>query len=138
MGMKSIKLRCATTFVALTALFSAPNVLQLGTLKQLTTPYIGYYRCETLRIGSHELLNGDDVRLQLGDDGQMTLTWENAFGKKKFMSFPYEYNQETGVLTLTIKEYGGEKRWDIPFNDGEIIISETLNGKAFFAKFSRK
>ncbi len=137
MGMKSIKLRCATTLVALTALFSAPNVLQLGTLKQLTTPYVGYYRCETLRIGSHELLKDDDVRLQLGDDGQMTLTWENAFGKKKSMSFPYEYNEETGVLTLIVKD-GGEKRWNIPFDDGEIIISETLNGKAFFAKFSRK
>jgi hypothetical protein len=138
MGMGKIKLRCAATLIAAMALFSTPSVLRLGTLKEFSTPYVGEYRCETLRIGGIDLLKDFDVRLTLSGEGMLTLTWKNLFAKEQSTSLPYEYDDVSGMVTVTVPDGKGEKKIRFSLEAGEIILSENLSGKAFFAKFTRK
>ena len=137
MKRSNVKLRCAAFFAACTALISAPNVLKLGTLKEISTPYVGVYRCEILRVAGIEF-PCEDVRLELGSDGELTLYWKSLFGKEQNKVCPYSYNQEKGELTVTYLDGKDERIFKIPMKNGEIVASETLSGKAFFAKFVRK
>lgn len=136
--MGKIKLRCAAALVAATALFSTPSVLRLGTLREFVTPYVGEYRCEVLRLGGLDLLKDFDVCIELSGEGSLSLRWKNFFSKEQSMSFPYEYDLQTGFVTVTVPDGKSEKKLRFSLEAGEIIISETLSGKAFFAKFTRK
>ena len=138
MGMGKIKLRCAAALVAATALFSTPSVLQLGTLREFSAPYVGEYRCETLRIGGIDLLKDFDVRLELSGEGMMTIVWKNLFAKEQSVSVPYVLDEKSGLVTVTVPDGKGEKKIRFSLDSGEIVISENLSGKAFFAKFTRK
>ena len=136
--MGKIKLRCAAALVAATALFSTPSVLRLGTLREFVTPYVGEYRCEVLRLGGLDLLKDFDVRMELSSDGVLSLRWKSFFAKEQSIAFPYEYDLQTGYVTITVPDGKLEKKLRFSLDSGEIIISETLSGKAFFAKFTRK
>ena len=136
--MKKLKLRCAAALVAATALFSTPSVLRLGTLKEFTTPYTGEYRCEILRIGQMDFVKDLDVRLELSEDGRLSVRWKNVFAKEQSTSFPYEYDPSSGYVTVTVPDGKSEKQVRFLLDSGEIVIAETLSGKAFFAEFSRK
>jgi hypothetical protein len=136
--MKNLKLRCAAALVAVTAMFSAPNVLRLGTLKEFSLPYTGEYRCEVLRICQIDFVKDLDVRLELSEDGQLTVRWKNAFARERSVSYPYEYDADSGYVTVTVPDGKSQKKVRFSLRSGEIVIAETLSGKAFFAKFSRK
>ena len=136
--MGKIKLRCAAALVAATALFSSPSVLSLGTLREFAAPYKGEYRCEVLRIGGIDLLKDFDVRLELSGEGTLNLRWKNLFAKEQSYSVPYEYDGTTGLVTVTVPDGKSEKKIRFMLDAGEIVLSETLSGKAFYAKFSRK
>lgn len=135
--MKRIKLYCAATLVSLFTFLSAPSVLSLGTLKEISTPYVGEYKCKALRIGSKQF-SADGVRLQLSADGKATLYWKTAFGKEQSQSYAYEYNEEEGTFHVSVTLGKEKKNFKIPYRGGEIEIAETLAGKAIFAKFSKK
>ena len=135
--MKSIRLRCASALVALTAAFTIPSVLRLGTLKEISTPYIGHYQCETLRIGGRDFARDVNARLEVGGE-EITLTWKAPFIGEQSLSFPYEYDEGTSSFYLNVPDGKGEKRVRLTYAKGEITLSETLSGKAFFIHFSRK
>ncbi len=110
----------------------------MGTLREFSAPYTGEYRCEVLRIGSLDLLKDFDVRLELSGDGTLNLRWKNLFGKDQSFSHPYEYDEKTGLVTVAVPDGKSEKKIRFLLDAGEIVLSETLSGKAFFAKFTRK
>ena len=136
--MGKIKLRCAAALVAAMALFSTPSVLRLGTLREFSAAYTGEYRCEILRIGNIDLLKDFDVRLDFSPEGTLCLSWKNLFSKEQSMSFPYEYDEGTGFVTVSVPEGEGVKKVRFSLEKGEVTVSETLSGRAFFAKFTRK
>ena len=137
MKVKRIRLYCASALVSLLTIFSAPSVLQLGTLKEISTPYLGYYQCDTLRIGEKDFADEVNARLEVGDK-VLTLVWKLPFGGEKSRSFPYEYDEETGSFFLTVPDGRGEKRVRMSYEKGEITMRENLLGRAFFARFTRK
>lgn len=136
--MKSIRLRCAATLVSMMALCAVPNVVSLGTLKEISTPYVGFYNCESLRIGNRDFTEQADATLELGADGEGKVRYKNAFGKEQTVSFTYVYDAEKGVLTAEIPDGKQKKKVHVPFEKGESVFSENLSGRAFFAKFTRK
>ncbi|MBQ2740720.1 MAG: hypothetical protein IJF39_03760 [Clostridia bacterium] len=135
--MKRIRLYCASALVSLLTLFSVPNVLQLGTLKEISTPYVGYYQCETLRIGGRDYAGDVNARLEVGTE-EMTLIWKAPLIGEQRLSFPYEYDESAQSFFLTVPDGKGEKRVRMTYEKGELTLSENLSGKAFFARFSRK
>ena len=135
--MKRIRLYCASALVSLLTLFSAPSVLQLGTLKEISTPYVGFYQCKTLRIGSRDFADELNARLEVRSDGTLSIFWRSLFGAEQTMQFPYEYDESTQSFFLTVPDGRGEKRVRMPYEKGSITLSETLSGKAFFVEFSR-
>ena len=135
--MKKIKLYCASMVISAIALLSSPNVLSLGTLKEMAVPYVGEYRCEQLRIGNTELPT-DGVRLELGANGEAIIYWKTAFGKEQSHSYLYSYNETEKSFHISISMGKEQKTFKVPYQNGELIFSETLSGKAFFAKFTKK
>lgn len=137
MGMKRIRLYCATALVSLCTIFSVPSVLRLGTLKEISTPYVGYYQCETLRIGSKDYADTVNARLEVRSDGTLSLVWRSVFGVEQTMEFPYEYDEKTQAFFLTVPDGKGEKRVRMSYEKGSITLAETLSGRAFFVEFTR-
>ena len=135
--MKKVKLYCAATITSLLALFSTPSVLALGTLKEVATPYVGEYYCTQLRIGAREFPT-DGIRLALDADGGAKLWWKNVLGKEQSNSYSYVYDAEEGVLLLGVPVGKEEKNFKIYYDKGELIVAESLTGKGFLAKFSKK
>ena len=135
--MKKIKLYCASMLISAMALFASPSVLSMGTLKELAVPYVGYYRCEQLRIGNTELPT-DGVRLELSGSGEAIIYWKTALGKEQSRSYQYSYNDAEKTFYISIPIAKEQKIFKVPYQNGEVIFSETLSGKAFFAKFTKK
>ena len=133
--MKGIRLYCAAALVSLLTLFSVPSVLRLGTLKEISTPYVGFYQCKTLRIGSKDFADMLNARLEVRGDGTLSLVWRSLFGVEQTMQFPYEYDEKSQAFFLTVPDGKGEKRVRMSYEKGSITLSETLSGKAFFVEF---
>ncbi len=131
-------MHCAAALVSLMALCAVPNVVSLGTLKEISTPYVGFYDCESLRIGNRDFTEQAEATLELTADGKAVLRYKNVFGKEQTLSFDYAYDVEKGVLTAEIPDGREKKKVHVPLEKGKIVFSENLSGKAFFAKFSRK
>ena len=136
--MKSIKLRCASALAALMALFSVPSVLRLGLLKDFAKPFVGEYACESIQIGNRDFTKQLEAKLEIGGDGNSVFRWKNVFGKEQSKSFPYEYDEERQALILLVPEGRGEKRVALRLEKGEVLIAESLSGRALIARFSRK
>lgn len=137
-GMKKIRLYCASALVSLLSIFGKVNVLSLGTLKEISTPYIGYYSCETLRIGNRDFTDESKATLELSTDGTATLRYKNMFGKEQSVEIPYTFDMEKNIITATVPDGRSEKVVQAKYEKGEIILTENLSGKAFFAKFTKK
>lgn len=135
--MKKVKLYCAAALVSLLTFFSTPSVLSLGTLKEVSTPYVGEYHCTQLRIGKREFPT-DGVRLVLDGDGGAKLWWKNMLGKEQSSAYSYVYDAEEGILLVGVPIGKEEKIFKIYYDKGELIVAESLTGKGFFAKFSKK
>ena len=135
--MGKMRLYGATAFASVFTFLAVPNVLSLGTLKEVSMAHVGDYKCELLRIGGVEF-RAEGVHLELDGDGNATLYWKNALGREQTRAYTYVYNQEERVMYLTLRTGKEEKTVKVPYENGEIIFSETLSGKAFFAKFSKK
>jgi hypothetical protein len=135
--MKGIRLYCATALVSLLAFCSTPSVLGLGTLKEISTPYVGYYQCKTLRIGSKDFADTLNARLEVRSDGTLTLIWRSLFGTEQTMQFAYEYDEKAQAFFLTVPDGKGKKRVCMPYEKGSITLSENLSGKAFFIEFTQ-
>jgi hypothetical protein len=80
----------------------------------------------------------DGVRLELDGNGRATVYWKNLRGKTQSYACAYEFNEEARMLIATVFVGKEEKNFKVPYENGEITLSETLSGKAFFAKFSKK
>ena len=128
---------CATALVSLLTLFSVPSVLRLGTLKEISTPYVGFYQCKTLRVGNRDFADEVKARLEVRSDGTLSLAWRSFFGTEQTMQFPYEYDEKLQAFFLTVPDGKGEKRVRMQYEKGSITLSETLSGKAFFVEFSQ-
>ncbi len=128
---------CAAALVSLLSIFSTPSVLTLGTLKEISAPYVGEYRCTQLRIGKREFPT-DGVRLVLDGDGGAKLWWKNMLGKEQSSAYSYVYDEEEGVILVSVPVGKEEKIFKVYYENGEISIAESLTGKGFFAKFSKK
>ena len=136
--MKKIRLYCASALVSLLSIFGNANVLSLGTLKEISTPYIGYYSCETLRIGNRDFTDESKATLELSSDGMAVLRYRNAFGKTQSLEMPYTFDSEKNIIMATVPDGASKKIVQAKYEKGGIIVSENLSGKAFFAKFTKK
>ena len=137
MKVKRIRLYCASALVSLLTIFSTPSVLQLGTLKEISTPYVGYYQCKTLRIGGKDYADEANARMEVRSDGTLSIFWRSPFGAEQTVQFPYEYDEKEQAFYLTVPNGKGERRMRLPYEKGSIILSENLSGRAFYIEFTQ-
>jgi hypothetical protein len=134
MKSKSIRLKSAT-FCAVAVLAFLPKAENLGGLKDVSNPHLGFYQCESATLGQEDLTEFFDfVRVELTKDGKMILSFKDKFGRKGEYVLNYEYDREKGEITLLSP---GEGKRTFPFKDGEWTISIPYGEKLFHAKFTR-
>lgn len=136
---QSLKIKCAVLCSAFILLFSLPKVSQMSSLKELSMPHLGYYTCNSIRIGSKDFTDEfSSLQLELKREGVMVLTVRDRFGKEEQREFFYEYVEGERELTVRAKV---DDKWverKLPFENGEILFTENLGGRLLVAKFSKK
>ena len=106
-------------------------------LKDIAKPYLGTYECRSAQIGSKDCLERFSyVRLELQDEENFVLLYQEKGERKKEVKGKYSYNKEKGVLKLTDKE--GIIQREFPLNNGVITISLPLGAKNIVLQFEQK
>ena len=119
---------------ALMALF--PN-LKESKLDDMSKPYLGGYECKRAQLGSTDYLKRFSyVRLELKDEENFTLYYQEKGERKREVSGKYAYDKERKTLTLKGEE--GEISRQCTLNEGIFTLSFPLAGKILVLEFEQK
>ena len=122
-----------TGLLSLTACFSS---LREGSLCDISKPYLGEYECKRAQLGSFDCLKlFSFIRLELKDEENFTLCYQEKGEKKKERSGKYTYDRERGILTL--KDESGFCR-EFPLSDGKLTVSLPIGEKQLVLQFEQK
>lgn len=136
---QSLKIKCAAACSAFLLLFSLPKVAQMSSLEELSMPYLGYYSCESIRLGGKDCTEDFSfLRLELKRDGVMVLQIRDTLGKEQRRELFYDYVEGEKELTVRAKVGDTTIERKLPFENGEIVFTENLGGRLFVAKFTKQ
>jgi len=122
-----------TVLMSLTACFA--NVKD-SSLCDISKPYLGEYECKRAQLGSFDCLRQFSfIRLELKDEENFTLYYQEKGEKKKEQSGKYRYDKERGVILLTDEK--GYCR-EFPLSDGKLTVSIPVGGKQLILQFEQK
>ncbi len=102
----------------------------MTSLPELSRPYVGEYRCETLRWGDRDLLEEGDLRLSLFYDGSFSLFL--AGGTPASLTGEYAVSPSGEEITFFAK---GDER-TFPVEEGDLLVRFPVAGKLLYARFS--
>lgn len=108
------------------------SVSEMSTLRELSRPYLGEYKCETLICGGTDMLSAfSGLRLTLTPGGEARFDWKNAEGGGASMSLPCETDIENGLVTL---HAGGISR-TATLQGGVLEMRAVMCGRLLYARF---
>ena len=108
-----------------------------STLDDIAKPYLGEYECISAQLGSRDCLKRFSyVRLELKDEENFTLYYQEKGEKKKQVDGKYAYDSEKGILSLT--EKSGLLKREFPLNDGVLTVSLPIGDKVLVLQFEQK
>ncbi len=112
--------------------FSACNVSEMSTLRELSRPYLGVYDCESLTYGGTERIGDFEyLRLALDYGGDFTVTYRMAAGASGSFEGTYTADPERGEITLS--SHGKSRTF--PMRRGTIAVNGNFLGKLCYAEF---
>lgn len=112
-------------------LLTGCDVDEMSTLKDLSRPYVGEYRCKRLELGGEDVLKEyKAVKLDLGQDGSYRLFYRRADGGTGEHSGTYSMKEERIRLTSAGSSY------EFPYQNGAVRIESLFAGKLLYAEFS--
>ena len=113
------------------------DVSEMSTLSELSRPYVGEYRCDTLTLAGEDMLSAFEyVRLELAYDGEATLSWQSAEGGRGEYTLRYEADPEAGRITFHVPGQAGAGR-TFPMEKGSVRLWQNLGGRCLYARFGR-
>ena len=119
-------------------LLSANGWSKDGKLSEISKPYLGTYECESFYLGSEDKLGDYDyIRIELSPDGEMKLSYAQKNKAEKTIPLTYEYDYDTGALTVYAKFGLAKTDKKFTLKDGEITASFSLGKYNVCAKFKR-
>ncbi len=108
-----------------------------ATLPEISKPYLGTYTCKYAALGSKDMLDEyDDLKLELVDEENFRLLYQDKTGARKSYKGKYAYDEARGVLTL--KEEKSRIKREFPFADGQLTVSFPVGGKTCVLRFERE
>lgn len=130
--MRKIFAACACALLC-ALLATGCAVDEMTTLKEVSRPYVGEYRCKRLLLGGEDRTEEYDLVLSLGYHGELSLRARNGTGEHTLMG-NYELDGEAGALLVTPS--GGERKLLLPYREGVVSLGYVLGGKLLYAEFS--
>ncbi len=105
-----------------------------GELSDITKPYLGVYECTQATLGEKDCLERFSyVRLQLKDEENYVLSYQEKKGKRKQIQGKYSYDKQRGVVTL--KDERGVFKREFPLQEGRLTVSLPIGGKMLVLQF---
>ena len=113
------------------------DVSEMGSLPELSKPYVGVYECEELTLGGEEMLEKfEKIQLELEYKGDFTLSFLTLEGMKGEYEGEYEVLIEDEEIKLSMTSEGAEKHFFFRMEKGEILFDYNLGGKLLHAVFT--
>lgn len=129
------KLFCALALAG-ALLCSGCHAEKMSSLKDISRPYAGEYRCKKLLLGGEDLLgNFDYLKLQLDGSGTYRLFYAGDGGEGE-QTGEYDLSPEEGTVTLRARSGNGEKTYVFPYRKGKISLGLQFREKFLYAEFS--
>ena len=109
----------------------------MGSLPELSKPYVGVYECEELSLGGEDMLGKfEKIQLELEYKGDFTLSYETLEGVEGEYEGEYEVSIENEEIKLSVTSSGAEKEFYFRMEKGEILLDYNLDGKLLHAVFT--
>ena len=112
------------------------DVSEMGSLPDLSKPYVGVYQCEKLTLGGEEMLEKfEKIQLELEYKGDFLLSFQTLEGLEGEYEGEYEVSIEDEEIKLSMTSAGAEKYFFFRMEKGEILFDYNLGGKLLHASF---
>ncbi len=109
---------------------------ELGSLKEVTRPYAGFYQCETITLGGRDMTDKfETLTLELRQDGQFVVSYLTAEGNEGSYRGNYEIDIEEKEITFSAKQGTRQKAFSFPYEKGAVRIDYNLFGTLLHAEF---
>ena len=113
-----------------------PNIKEQK-LDDVAKPYLGEYECQRAQLGSMDCLKRFSyIRLELKDEDNFTLYYQEKGERKKQVNGKYSYNKEKKSLTL--EEKSGLFKREFPLSDGILTVSFPIGERTLVLEFVQK
>ena len=117
-------------------LFASCDVEKMGSLPELSKPYLGVYACETLTLGGEDVLDKfEKIELELEYDGTFELTYLDLNGVEGSYSGEYSLSPEDGTITMSVDAGARSAPRTFRMEKGGIIVDANVLGKLLYAEF---
>ena len=113
-----------------------PNVKE-SKLDDISKSYLGEYECKRAQFGNVDYLKRFDyVRLELQDEENFTLYYQERGEKKREVKGKYTYDKES--KTLTLKGEKGDICRECSLEEGVFTLSFPIAGKILILQFEQR
>lgn len=131
--LKSIPVLFFLLCVAMT--LCSCEVAEMGTLPELSKPYLGVYRCESISLGGEDMTEKfQSIELELGYNGSFSLSYKDERGRKGEYHGSYETDGEE--ITFTALRGIKNTSFTFPMEKGKIYVDYPLGPKLLHAVFA--
>ena len=135
--MKTIQLKSSFFAGIATLLLLFPN-FRIGSLKDVTKPYLGVYECVEAKLNDTDYLaRFSYINLELKAEDEFVLYYCQKDGEKKQETGKYSYDRERGIITL-IGDTGGFFKREFPLKEGVLTINVRIGEQTLSLKFEQK
>lgn len=115
-------------------LLSGCAVDEMTTLKDVSRPYAGEYKCKRLMLGGEDMLERFSfIKLDLDYFGQFTLSFADPAGGEG--EYGGAYRIDEGRITLKSAAGGEEKTFVFPYEKGAVRMELLLGNELLYAEF---
>ncbi|MDE5548102.1 MAG: hypothetical protein K2J30_03810 [Clostridia bacterium] len=132
--------RCVPIFFMLLCLaltLSACEVAEMSTLPELTKPYTGVYKCESLTLGGQDMTEKfPKLELELLYNGTFSLSYEDEEGGEGEYHGNYAVDAEAEEITFSAKAGLRNASFTFPMVKGRVFIDYRIGGKLLHAVFA--
>ena len=115
-------------------LFAGCDVEEMSSLRDISRPYAGEYKCQKLSLGGEDMLSRFDyLKLDLRASGDFTLKYADTEEGKGEYSGKYEMKED--AIIFRADAGGEEKSYPFRYEKGAVIIELPFGGKLLLAEF---
>ncbi len=132
---KSVPIFFLLLCLALT--LSACDVAQMSTLPELTKPYAGVYKCESIILGGEDMTEKfSKLDLELRYNGTFALSYEDEWGGKGEYHGNYSVDGEAEEITFTARTGVRNVSFTFPMVKGRVFVDYRFGKKLLHAVFA--